>query len=86
MSEFSVNHATVTFDVTKVNAAFRVAAALGEIAADFSLDLNYDHLVSPEAVTQSQVLPDSISFSVQGWNQLKLDHKRDKLLDFNPFL
>lgn len=86
LSEFSVNHATVTFDVTKVNAAFRVAAALGEIAADFSLDLNYDQPVSSRAVTQSQVLPDSISFSVQGWNQQKLERHRDKLLNFKPFL
>lgn len=86
LSEFSVTHATVTFDVTKVNAAFRVAAALGEIEADFSLDLNYDQLVSSEAVTQSQVLPDSISFSVQSWNQPKLERHRDKLLDFKPFL
>ncbi|KRK73059.1 hypothetical protein FD30_GL000802 [Levilactobacillus namurensis DSM 19117] len=76
----------MTFDVTKVTAAFRVAAALGEIAADFSLDLNFNQPVSSRAVTQSQVLPDSISFSVQGWNQQKLERHRNKLLDFKPFL
>lgn len=86
LSDFSVHHGTITFEVTKINTAFRIADALGRIEADFSLDLNYNQPFALSDVTQSRVLPDAITFAVRGWNQQKLARQREKIVMFNPFL
>lgn len=88
LNYFGVNKANseITFEISKINSAFRIADALGKIEADFSLSLDYSYPVDPHRVEQSKDLPDFICFAVDGWNHSKLNNLKDKIVEFERFL
>jgi len=88
LKNFSVikSNSLIIFEITRINSAFLIADALGKIETNFSLSFDYSYPVDPHRVVQSKALPDSIFFTVEGWNHLKLNNLKNKILDFERFL
>lgn len=82
---FAPDSTELTVDVRGCHAALRVAEALGQLSAKFTLHEAYEPNRSSTETANSDRFPDLVTYTVYDWNAADLDHFAPIIREFQAF-